>query len=103
MTLNQYNGILQKDDLKSLFERGDNMTDTIKLKELISQKGLKMKFIAESLGLSAYGFQLKVENKQEFKTGEVAALCEILDVRSLREKEAIFFARIDDLKSTKKE
>lgn len=77
------------------------MTDTIKLKELISQKGLKMKFIAETLGLSAYGLQLKIENRQEFKTSEVTALCEVLDIKSLREKEAIFFAQKDDLKSIK--
>lgn len=44
------------------------MTNTVDLKELIRKKGLKMKYVAEYLGLSAYGFQLKVENKQEFKT-----------------------------------
>ena len=67
------------------------MTDTIALKELISKNGLKMKFVAEYLGLSPYGFQLKVENKQEFKTSEVAALCELLKIDSLKEKERIFF------------
>lgn len=79
------------------------MTDTTALKELIAKNGLKMKFVAEYLGLSPYGFQLKVENKQEFKTSEVAALCELLKIDSLREKERIFFAHKDDLKSTKKE
>lgn len=68
------------------------MTDTVALKELISKKGLKMKYVAEYLGLSAYGFQLKVENKQEFKTSEVSALCDLLQIDSLSEKEKIFFA-----------
>lgn len=67
------------------------MTNTVALKELIRKKGLKMKYIAEYLGLSAYGFQLKVENKQEFKTSEVSALCELLEINSLIEKEEIFF------------
>ncbi len=67
------------------------MTDTMALKELIARNGLKMKFVAEYLGLSPYGFQLKVENKQEFKTSEVAALCELLKINSLKEKEQIFF------------
>ena len=53
------------------------MTDTHALRALIERKGLKMKYVAEYLGLSAYGFQLKVENRQEFKTSEVAALCEL--------------------------
>lgn len=67
------------------------MTNTVDLKELIRKKGLKMKYVAEYLGLSAYGFQLKVENKQEFKTSEVSALWELLEINSLTEKEEIFF------------
>jgi len=67
------------------------LTNTVALKELIRKRGLKMKYVAEYLGLSAYGFQLKVENKQEFKTSEVAALCELLEINSLTEKEEIFF------------
>ena len=67
------------------------MTNTVALKELIRKKGLKMKYVAEYLGLSAYGFRLKVENKQEFKTSEVSALCELLEINSLTEKEEIFF------------
>lgn len=69
------------------------MTNTLELKRLIKKKGLKMKYVAEYLGLSPYGFQLKVENKQEFKTSEVAALCDLLEIESLDEKENIFFAK----------
>ncbi len=75
------------------------MTDSEALRKLIESKGLKMKFVAEYLGLSPYGFQLKMNNKQEFKTSEVAALCELLDINSLMTKEEIFFAKKDDLKS----
>ena len=35
------------------------MTDTKRLKKKIESKGLKLKYVAEYLGLSAYGFQLK--------------------------------------------
>lgn len=76
------------------------MTDTHALRALIERKGLKMKYVAEYLGLSAYGFQLKVENRQEFKTSEVAALCELLNINSLEDKERIFFMPNDDLKSS---
>lgn len=79
------------------------MTDTKALRELIEKRGYKIKFVAEFLGLSPYGFQLKVENKQEFKTSEVAALCELLKIESLDEKEKIFFAKSDDLKSSIKQ
>ena len=77
------------------------MTNTGALRELIEKKGMKMKYVAEYLGLSAYGFQLKVENRQEFKTSEVAALCELLSINSVEEKENIFFVPKDDLKSSK--
>lgn len=69
------------------------MTNTLELKRMIREKGLKMKYVAEYLGLSAYGFQLKVENRKEFKTSEVSALCELLEIESLDEKEKIFFAK----------
>ena len=78
------------------------MTNTKLLRSIIDKKGLKMKYVAERMGLSAYGFQLKVENKKEFKTSEVTALCDILEIESLEQKEKIFFAKIDDLKSGKK-
>lgn len=81
------------DDLKSSKKGGVILTDTKALKELIVKRGLKMKYVAEYLGLSAYGFQLKTENKQEFKTSEVAALCELLQINSLSEKEKIFFKK----------
>lgn len=69
------------------------MTDSVLLRKKIESKGLKLKFVAEYLGLSPYGFQLKVENKQEFKTSEVAALCELLEIRTLGEKERIFLPK----------
>lgn len=69
------------------------MTDSAVLREIIEKKGLKLSFLAEQLGLSGYGFALKVDGKNEFKTSEVAKLCELLGITSLREKERIFFAR----------
>lgn len=79
------------------------MTNSKALRCLIERNGLKMKYVADYLGLSSYGFQLKVDNRREFKTSEVAALCDLLKINSLEEKESIFFAYIDDLKSSTKE
>lgn len=76
------------------------MTNTTLLKELIAKSGLKLKYVADYLGLSAYGFSKKVNNEQEFKVSEVEALCELLNIRDLKLKERIFFAKEDDLKST---
>lgn len=77
------------------------LTDSDALKALIKSRGLKLKYVADCLGLTSYGFALKLNNKQEFKTSEVAALCELLEIKSLKEKEALFFKQKDDLKSSK--
>ena len=77
------------------------MTNSKELMNLIKERGLKLKYVAEALGLTSYGLSLKINNKNEFKTSEVATLCEILGITSLREKEKIFFAHKDDCKTTK--
>lgn len=68
------------------------MTDTIALKELIKSSGLKYQFIASELNITYQGLKNKIENVNEFKTGEVDVLCRLLSITSLREKEKIFFA-----------
>ena len=62
------------------------------LRSEIEQSGLKKKIIAEKLGLSAYGFQLKAEGKTEFTASEIKVLCEILGITQLTKMKAIFFA-----------
>ena len=69
------------------------MTDTKLLEEKIAASGYKKSYIAKAIGLkSAYGLAKKIRNENEFKAGEINALCEILKISSLREKEKIFFA-----------
>lgn len=69
------------------------MTDSAALREKIKEKGLKLKYVAEQLGLSAYGLALKIDNELDFRTTEVAKLCELLDITSLKERDRIFFAK----------
>lgn len=68
------------------------MTDTKALREKIAERGLKLKFVAEKVGLSYQGLQNKIENKSDFTTTEISTLCELLNITSLKEKESIFFA-----------
>lgn len=69
------------------------MTDTIELNRLIRDSGLTKSYIANKLGITLYGFQKKRENKSQFTAEEIKILCEILKIKSLREKEKIFFCR----------
>lgn len=78
------------------------MTDTIKLKELISKSGLKMKSIALRMGITYYSLLKKINNTTEFKAGEIASLSHILGIESLELKEEIFFTLDSDYKSTER-
>lgn len=68
------------------------MTDTKRLRERIAQAGFKYKFLAYKMGISAYTLQKKIDNDSEFMVSEVDALSELLGL-SLKEKDAIFFAK----------
>lgn len=77
------------------------MTNTAELKRLIELSGLKYKAIAEMLGLTYFGLQKKINNVNEFKAGEISALCRILNINDLKLRDSIFFANGVDSKSTK--
>ena len=68
------------------------MTNTTLLEQYIESSGYKKGFIAKQLGLTSYGFMLKVNNQSEFKASEMTTLCKILKINA-KDKEAIFFAK----------
>lgn len=68
------------------------MTNTALLEQYIEKSGYKKSFISAQLGLTAYGFTLKVNNKSEFKASEMTILCDLLKINA-EDKEAIFFAK----------
>lgn len=68
------------------------MTDTKALRDRIQSSGLKYKFIAKTIGISAYSLQRKIDNDNEFLVSEVDAISQLLGL-SLEDKDAIFFAK----------
>lgn len=69
------------------------MTNTAKLRDMINKRGLKLSYIANRLGLSAYGFSRKLNNLSEFTASEIDKVCEVLSITDLEERFAIFFAK----------
>ena len=67
------------------------MTNTELLREAIANSGLKIQFLAESIGISRFALNNKIENRTHFKSGEIKALCDLLGIESLSDKERIFF------------
>jgi hypothetical protein len=71
------------------------MTNTALLEEYIEKSGKKKKYLAEKVGLSLAGFRNCCTNKAEFKASQIQTLCGELDITSLEEQYAIFFAASD--------
>ena len=69
------------------------MTDTVRLKQIIRDSGLKLGNIAERLGLSRYGFARKLNNQSEFTQKEIEILCDVLHITKLKDRFSIFFAK----------
>ena len=70
------------------------MTNTELLEKKIQEVGKKKGYLARKCDLSRAGFLNCVTNKAEFKASQIDVLCEELGITSLREKEAIFFAKL---------
>lgn len=68
------------------------MTNTELLKESINNRGIKIKFIAEKLGITTTGLSKKMNNEIEFKATEIQIICDILNINDLKLKNRIFFA-----------
>lgn len=69
------------------------MNNTALLEDKIKASGKKKSYLAQKVGLSSTGFRNCVINKAEFKSRQIDILCDELGINSLREKEAIFFAK----------
>lgn len=67
------------------------MTNTLKLKAVILERGFTQEQIAEMLGMTIATFNYKVNNKSEFKASEIKKLGEILHLTA-EEVNTIFFA-----------
>ena len=70
------------------------MVNTELLKQIISDRGLKIVYVAKYLGMTDASFRNKIENRTSFKLGEVSALCQLLRIDDLALKDSIFFANL---------
>ena len=76
------------------------MTNSKLIRETIKERGLKIKYVAEKMGLSHYGLQKKMDNITEFKVSEVDAFCAAVGGLARDDMIKIFFADEVDYLST---
>lgn len=76
------------------------MTNSELLIAKIKESGLKRGYIAEKLNTSYAWLDKKITGEVPFKAYEIQALCDVLGISDLKEKEAIFFAKDVEKSST---
>lgn len=64
------------------------MTNSLKLKSLIVEKGFTQQSLANQMGISFASLNMKIHNKRQFKAKEISLLCNLLTIRDVHE---IFF------------
>ena len=69
------------------------MTNTELLEDKIKASGKKKGYLAEKCNLSRAGFYNCMTNKASFTPAQIDVLCAELGIKSLREKNDIFFAK----------
>ena len=69
------------------------MTNTNMLRDVIARSGLKIGFIAQVVGISRAALHRKINNESPFNQFEIEKMCSVLPIKTLKEKEAIFFAK----------
>lgn len=72
------------------------MTNTKLLKDYIEKSGLKLTYIADKLGISRSALWKKVNNASSFDQYQIEKMCDLVGIRTLQEKEAVFFAQSVD-------
>ncbi len=69
------------------------MTNTKLLEKRIADSGKKKGYLAQKVGLSRAGFRNCMTNKAEFTASQIDILCAELNITSLKDRFAIFFAK----------
>lgn len=70
------------------------MTNTELLRKRIKKSGMKIGHIAKEIGISRGGLWKKMNNVSSFNQHEIDNLCKVLKITALKDKEAIFFAKM---------
>ena len=75
------------------------MTNSLELRAALTRKGMTQEQVAEALGITTATLNYKINNKREFKTSEVKALVDLLEIKK-EDIDKIFFANDVDCEST---
>ena len=79
---------------KKIIGKEESMTNWELLERKIDESGLRRMYIYKQVGISRSGWNHKKKNNGDFSVNQITALCEVLHITRLSEKEQIFFAKV---------
>lgn len=77
----------------NLRKGGDNLVNKNRLMGIIVSAGYTQTSFAREIGMNKDTFSLKINNKSDFKTGEIERICDVLHITKATDKVAIFLAK----------
>lgn len=92
MTINKREYII-KGMINNQPRKEPSMLNSELFRETVENHGMKYKFIAKELGISAQSLNSKMSNKREFTANEIGTLCELLRIKDYEQIKMIFFAK----------
>lgn len=69
------------------------MVNEVLFEQKVKESGKTKNYLAEKLGCTPATLRNKATNRFSFNSDEIVVLCRELNIRSLTEREKIFFAR----------
>ena len=73
------------------------MTDTEKLKKTIEEKGIRISFIVDKLGISPQAFYRKLQDRTDFKAGQMFTIVDILNLTDEEAREIFFAPDVEEM------
>ena len=70
------------------------MTNWELLEKKIAESGLRRMYIYKEVGITRAGWSYKKKKNIDFSVSQISALCDVLQIKKLSEKERIFFAKM---------
>ena len=63
------------------------MTNTEKLREIITDSGYKFEYVANAIGMTRFGLYKKLQDGSEFKPSQILKLCKLLHIEDCQRKD----------------
>lgn len=86
---------LLKEMQQNIFQKGEYMTDTLKLKQILLEKGITIRKLAVLAGIKVQTLSNKINNVTEFTQSELLAIQNALNLSNKQMHEIFLVEKVD--------